>query len=74
MEGNRDAVQVFGLCKTQVITGFDSIIDINILAVKMAMDLHGIVNQKDCVMKVRIMFNEYKEALDEKRKNAKPQD
>jgi hypothetical protein len=71
MEANRDAIAVFLETKTQVIVGFDSIIDINMLAVKMEMDLRGITNQLQCKAKVRVLFNEYKQALEDKRDHAK---
>jgi len=33
-------------------------VEINILAVKTAMDLYGIENQKDCMERVLFIFNE----------------
>lgn len=46
------------ICRSQVLTaGMGDIIDINILAVCKVMDIHGIRNQKQCLEKVRKMFN-----------------
>lgn len=73
MEANREAVQVWAECRTQVIAGFNGIIDINLLTVKMVMDLFGIKSQRDCMERVRVMFDEYRMALEENQENAKPQ-
>ncbi len=59
-------MRIFQLCQTQVITGFAGIVDINLLAVKMMMDLYGIVDQCACMDKVRSMFTEYMNAIKEK--------
>jgi hypothetical protein len=67
MEGNVEAVHIFSQTRTQVITGFETIIDINILAVGMVMDLMGVRDRRRCLAKVRTMFDEYKAALDDKR-------
>lgn len=71
-----EAVKVWKECRTQVIAGFGGIIDINILAVKMTMDMHGIRDQRACMEKVRLMFDEYRSAIEEKeeRENAKSKD
>jgi hypothetical protein len=67
MKANRDAVRVWSETRTQVIAGMESIIDINILAVKLIMDLYGIKHQRDCMWRVRVMFSEYKAVIEEKR-------
>ncbi|OPY78293.1 MAG: hypothetical protein A4E65_02316 [Syntrophorhabdus sp. PtaU1.Bin153] len=68
MENNRDAVAVWGECKTQLIVGFGGAIDINLLAVKMIMDLYKITNQQDCLWRVRVMSDEYLKIVAEKQK------
>lgn len=67
MPGNVEAVKVWAECRTQVIAGVGGIIDINILAVKVVMDLHGVKDQRKCMEKVRMMFDEYREAMEEKK-------
>jgi len=67
LSANRDAVTIWNETRTQVIAGMEDIIDINILAVKLMMDMNGIKNQKDCMWRVRVMFDEYKQAIDDKR-------
>ena len=57
---------VFQVCANQVIAGPGGVIDINLLAVKMAMDLYGVADQPACMDKVRIMFAEYVAAAREK--------
>lgn len=73
LPANREAVTIWGETRTQVIAGMGGIIDINILAVKMVMDMHGIRNQRDCMERVRVMFDEYRAAIEEKQEteNAK---
>jgi len=61
-----EAVMIFQVCASQVITGPGGAIDVNLLAVKMAMDLYGVADQPACMDKVRIMFSEYMAAAREK--------
>lgn len=45
------------MCRGQLITaGMGDIIDINLLAIKTAMDIEGIQNQKNCLRKVQKLF------------------
>lgn len=58
MPENAEAANIFMLTKNQVITaGMGSVIDINIQAVKIMMDLYEIRNQRDCMDKVRTLFH-----------------
>lgn len=66
LPGNVEAVKVWAECRTQVIAGIGGVIDIDIMTVKMVMDLFGVKNQKACLEKVRLMFDEYKDAMKEK--------
>lgn len=48
------------LCRNQVITaGMGEVIDLNYVAVKTIMDLSGVRDQKDCLMKVINTFHHF---------------
>jgi hypothetical protein len=51
-EENEQAVEVFMAVKNQVIMGFDRIIDINLLAVAKVMDIYGVKDQKETMVKI----------------------
>jgi hypothetical protein len=74
LPGNVEAVKVWGESRTQVLVGVGGLIDINTLAIKMTMDLYEVRDQKTCMEKVRLMFDEYAAAIREKDANAKPED
>ena len=57
---------VFQVCANQVIAGAGGVIDINLLTVKMVMDLYGVEDQVHCMDRVRIMFSAYMAAIREK--------
>lgn len=57
MPENAEAVQIFPVVRNQVVTVGDHVIDINIPAVKTAMDLWGIKDQKSCLNKIRAAFH-----------------
>lgn len=40
--------------------GMETIADINIVAVKIVMDLLGVADQRGCLRKVRELFHEFK--------------
>jgi hypothetical protein len=53
MDKNKEALSIYLTCSTQlIVAGMGEPIGINYLAVKMVMDLYGVVNQKDCFEKV----------------------
>lgn len=56
-----------------MITGFSGVVDINVLAVKIIMDLHGVEDQRSCMEKVRLIFSDWMGAMREKY-DAKPED
>ena len=57
LDENEDAATVFMLTRRQVVTADQGqIIDISIPAVKIAMDLNGVKDQKECLLKVRRTF------------------
>lgn len=57
---------MFSFCRTQVITSaMGELLDINLTAVKMVMDLMQIDDQLICMEKVRVMFDEYKACIRE---------
>jgi hypothetical protein len=66
MPGNAEAVKIWDRSRTQVIAGVGGVIDINVLAVKMLMDLYGVRDQRTCLEKVRILFSEYLATLKER--------
>lgn len=58
---NDDALMIYQICSGQVIIApMGGAIDINILAVKTAMDLYQIEDQKECLEKVLFIFREMK--------------
>ena len=60
MPENREAMQVYMMARTQIITaGMGQVIDISIPAVKIVMDLFGVRNQKRCLSKVRAAFHHF---------------
>jgi len=71
---NEDVVRVFLRCKTQVIAGAGGIIDINHLAVEMWMARLGVSDHIICQEGVDAMYQAYHKALEDKYKNAKPED
>jgi hypothetical protein len=44
------------LARNQVVTNGMAIVDISIPAVKIAMDLYGVKDQRDCLNRVRRLF------------------
>lgn len=57
LEENRDAGDVFSLCRDQVITaGMGDVIGISIPAIKDTMDICNIRDQKSCLQKVLTLF------------------
>ena len=61
-EANEDATMIYRICSGQlIISPMGGAIDINILAVKTAMDLYQIEDQKDCLGKVLFLFRKVKE-------------
>ena len=61
MDQNKEAAEVYMLTKGQVITrGMDGqVVDVSIPAVKIAMDLLGVVDQRACLAKVRKTFFQF---------------
>lgn len=54
---NKEAAEVFLLTRNQYVTaGMGQVVDISIPSVKIAMDLLGVKNQKECLSKVRDVF------------------
>jgi len=59
-EDNAEASVIYMLARNQVVTaGPGQIVDINIPAVAMLMDLYGIADRRDCLRRVRRLFHEY---------------
>ena len=66
MEENAEAAQVYMLTRRQVITvGPGEPVDISIPAVKIAMDLYGVRDQKACLNRVRRVFHHFQGRKDE---------
>lgn len=62
MEENAEAAGIYMLTRRQVVTvGMGEIVDISIPAVKIAMDLHGVRDQKACLNRVRRLFHHFRE-------------
>jgi hypothetical protein len=59
MPENAEAVQIFPIVRNQVIAIGDHVIDINIPAVKIVMDLWGVEDQKSCLNKIRAAFHHF---------------
>lgn len=57
-EANEEAALVYSMTRRQYVTAENGrIVDISIPAVKIAMDLFGVVDQKDCLVKVIRLFH-----------------
>jgi len=57
MEENIEIEKIYLLTRNQVITGMNGqILDIDIKAIKVAMDIYEIKNQPDCLDRVRRLF------------------
>ena len=60
MEENEEAANCYFLTRRQVVTADQGqIIDISIPAVKIAMDLFEVKNQRECLIKVRNLFHHF---------------
>ena len=60
-EDSRGIVDVYFMTRGQIITaGMGTVVDINIPAVKIVMDLLGVEDQKECLTEVRRLFHEFK--------------
>ncbi len=67
MEENKEAAEIYMLTRGQVITRMvmdnmcvrTQIIDINIQAIKSAMDIMGTRNPKECLLKVEKTFHHF---------------
>ena len=57
LTGNQEALQVYGLCRSQLIVSFSSIIGVSLPAIKVAMDLLLVEDQISCAEKV-LLFSE----------------
>jgi hypothetical protein len=55
-EKNAEAAHVYMLARNQVVTNGMAIVDISIPAVKIAMDLYVVKDQRDCLNRVRRLF------------------
>lgn len=54
---NEDAATVYMMARGQVVTaGMGKVVDLNIPAVKIIMDLYGVSNQRDCLGRVLRAF------------------
>jgi hypothetical protein len=61
MNENEDAVNVYMMARNQVIVSpAGGAIDIYFPSVKMTMDVLGVQDQKDCFVKVRELFFEFR--------------
>ena len=61
-EENREAATIYMLTRNQIILAPSGhAIDISIPAVKIAMDVHGVVDQKECLAKVLRLFHHFEE-------------
>ena len=56
MDEDYEVAQVFFATRSQWITNGEKIIDIDIRAVKCAMDIYQVVDQKTCFERVRVIF------------------
>jgi len=59
-EENIDAVKVYFIVQNQLVVSMGQIIDLNINAVKIVMDLYEVKNQKMCLEKVMELFNYFR--------------
>ena len=61
-EENAEVAQIYMLTRRQVITvGAGQVADLSIPAVKIAMDLYGVRDQKACLNRVRRLFHHFRE-------------
>ncbi len=61
LDENIDAIQIYFLVQNQVIIApGGQIIDLNINAIKVAMDLYEVQNQRQCLGKVMELFNYFR--------------
>lgn len=59
---NENALDIYRFCSGQlIIAPMGGAIDMNILAVKAAMELYGIKEQKDCLERVLFIFRQIRE-------------
>ena len=68
--GNEEAAQVFQLVRWQTVTteyGEWRTVDLSLSAVKIAMDLHAVQDQKACLLRVRNLW--YHVQAEERRRN-----
>lgn len=63
---NQEPALIYMMTRGQVVTLGERTIDISIPAIKIAMDLYKIKNQKDCMEKVMNLFHHFES---ERRKN-----
>ena len=62
MEENEEAASCYFLTRRQVVTADQGqIIDISIPAIKIAMDLYEIKNQKECLLKIWRLFHHFEQ-------------
>ena len=66
LEENAEVAQIYMLTRRQVITvGAGQVADLSIPAVKIAMDLYGVRDQKACLNRVRRVFHHFQGRKDE---------
>jgi hypothetical protein len=59
MGGNYEVMAVYDLCKNQVmLSPMGGVIGVRLEAIKTAMDLLGVENQVECVLKVNLLISE----------------
>jgi len=59
MEENRQASQIYQLCRGQVITVGEQVIDLNYQTVKTMMDLYGVKDQRETFEKITRTFHHF---------------
>jgi hypothetical protein len=65
MAENRDAMEVFQVVHGQFMVDMSgNILDLDINAIKIVMDLYRVRAQKDCLGKVQRLFHLYKEEIE----------
>lgn len=69
---NSDAAQVYMLTRGQVVASGLGIADISLPAVKIAMDLYGVVDQLKCLHKVRKLFYHFMEKKADEGRSLEP--
>ena len=57
-EENEDAARIFQVSRNQVIAVGEQVVDIDIKAVKIVMDLYGVKDQRTCLQRVRALWHE----------------